>query len=34
MVNHAQNNRMMLWLEITIVLLFVIDLVILVVGLK
>ena len=34
LLKHDQNNRMMLWLEITIVLLFVIDLVILVVGLK
>jgi hypothetical protein len=34
LLKHDQNNRMMLWLEITIVLLFVIDLVILVLGLK
>ena len=34
LLKHDQNNRMMLWLEMTIVLLFVIDLVILVVGLK
>ena len=33
-LKHDQNNRFMLWLEITIVLLFVIDLVILLVGLK
>jgi len=31
---HDQNNRVMLWLEIATVLLFVIDLVILLVGLK
>ncbi len=34
LLKHDQNNRMMLWLEITIVLLFVIDLVILILGLK
>jgi hypothetical protein len=34
LLKHDQNNLMMLWLEITIVLLFVIDLVILVMGLK
>ena len=34
LLKHDQNNRMMLWLEVTIVLLFVIDLVILVLGLK
>lgn len=34
LLKHDQNNRMMLWLEITIVLLFVIDLVILVLSLK
>jgi len=33
-LKHDQNTRVMLWLEIAIVLLFVIDLVILVVGLK
>jgi hypothetical protein len=33
-LKHDQNNRVMLWLEIAIVLLFVIDLVILVLGLK
>ena len=33
-LKHDQNNRVMLWLEIAIVLLFVIDLVILLVGLK
>jgi len=33
-LKHDQNNRVMLWLEIGIVLLFIIDLVILVVGLK
>ena len=33
-LKHDQNNRVMLWLEIGIVLLFVIDLVILVIGLK
>jgi len=33
-LKHDQSNRVMLWLEITIVLLFVIDLVILVLGLK
>jgi hypothetical protein len=34
LLKQDQNNRVMVWLEITIVLLFVIDLVILVVGLK
>jgi len=34
LLKHDQNNRMMLWLEITIVLLFVVDLVVLVLGLK
>jgi hypothetical protein len=34
LLNHDQNNRWMLILEVTIVLLFVIDLVILVVGMK
>jgi hypothetical protein len=34
LLKHDQNNRMMLWLEVTIVLLFVIDLIILVVSLK
>ncbi len=33
-LKHDQNNRVMLWLEVGIVLLFVIDLVILVMGLK
>jgi len=33
-LKHDQNNRVMLWLEIAIVLLFVIDLVILMIGLK
>jgi len=33
-LKHDQNNRVMLWLEIGIVLLFIIDLVILVMGLK
>ena len=33
-LKHDQNNRVMLWLEIGIVLLFIIDLVILVLGLK
>lgn len=33
-LKHDQNTRMMLWLEIAIVLLFVIDLVILLIGLK
>ena len=33
-LKHDQNNRFMLWLEIAIVLLFVIDLVILMLGLK
>jgi hypothetical protein len=33
-LKHDQNNRVMVWLEIAIVLLFVIDLVILLVGLK
>ena len=33
-LKHDQNNRVMLWLEIAIVVLFVIDLVILVLGLK
>jgi hypothetical protein len=33
-LKHDQNNRMMLWLEVAIVLLFIIDLVILLVGLK
>ena len=33
-LKHDQNNRMMLWLEVGIVLLFVIDLVVLVMGLK
>ncbi len=33
-LKHDQNNRMMLWLEVAIVLLFIIDLVILVIGLK
>ena len=33
-LKHDQTNRMMLWLEVTIVLLFVIDLVVLVLGLK
>jgi hypothetical protein len=34
LLKHDQNNRLMVWLEATIVLLFVIDLVILVLGLK
>ena len=34
LLKQDQNNRVMVWLEITIVLLFVIDLVILVLGLK
>ena len=34
LLKHDQNNRLMVWLEVTIVLLFVIDLVILVMGLK
>ncbi|MCC6822691.1 MAG: hypothetical protein IT579_18320 [Verrucomicrobia subdivision 3 bacterium] len=34
LLKHDQNNRLMVWLEVTIVLLFVIDLVILVLGLK
>ena len=34
LLKHDQTNRMMLWLEITIVLLFIIDLVVLVLGLK
>ncbi len=34
LLKHDQNNRFMLWLEIAIVLLFVIDLVILMLGLK
>lgn len=34
LLKHDQNNRMMLWLEITIVLLFIIDLVILMLSLK
>jgi len=34
LLKHDQNNRVMVWLEITIVLLFIIDLVILVLGLK
>lgn len=34
LLQHDQNNRMMLWLEVTIVVLFVIDLIILVLGLK
>jgi hypothetical protein len=33
-LKHDQNNRFMLWLEVAIVLLFIIDLVILVMGLK
>ena len=34
LLKHDQTNRMMIWLEVTIVLLFVIDLVVLVLGLK
>ena len=34
MLKHDQNNRWMVILEVTIVLLFIIDLVILVMGLK
>jgi hypothetical protein len=34
LLNHDQTNRWMLWLEVTIVLLFVIDVVILLLGLK
>ena len=34
LLKHDQNNRMMLWLEVTIVLLFIVDLVILVLSLK
>ena len=34
LLKHDQNNLLMVWLEVTIVLLFVIDLVILVMGLK
>jgi hypothetical protein len=34
LLKHDQNNRLMVWLEVTIVLLFIIDLVILVMGLK
>jgi hypothetical protein len=34
LLKHDQNNRVMVWLEITIVLLFIIDLVILCLGLK
>ena len=34
LLKHDQNNRLMVWLEVTIVLLFVIDLVVLVMGLK
>jgi hypothetical protein len=34
LLKHDQNNRVMLWLEIAIVVLFVIDLVVLVMGLK
>ena len=34
LLKHDQNNRAMIWLEVTIIVLFVIDLVILVMGLK
>ena len=34
LLKHDQNNRVMIWLEVTIVLLFIIDLVVLVMGLK
>ena len=34
LLKHDQNNRLMVWLEVTVVLLFIIDLVILVMGLK
>jgi hypothetical protein len=34
LLKHDQNNRAMIWLEVTIIVLFVIDLVILVLGLK
>jgi hypothetical protein len=34
LLKHDQNNRAMIWLEVTIVVLFVIDLIVLVVGLK
>jgi len=34
LLKHDQTNRMMIWLEVTIVLLFVIDLVVLILGLK
>ena len=34
LLKHDQNTRLMVWLEVTIVLLFIIDLVILVMGLK
>jgi hypothetical protein len=34
LLKHDQTNRMMIWLEVTIVLLFIIDLVVLVLGLK
>jgi hypothetical protein len=34
LLKHDQNNRLMVWLEVTIVLLFVIDLVILMMGMK
>lgn len=34
LLKHDQNNRVMVWLEVTIVLLFVIDLIVLVLGLK
>ena len=34
LLKQDQNNRLMVWLEVTIVLLFIIDLVVLVMGLK
>jgi len=34
LLNHDQNNRTMFWLEMTIILLFIIDLVVLILGLK